>query len=518
MKTSATFSPHWRAALIAVIATVLAILSIYHDVVRFTVQTWLNNETYTHGFLIFPISLWLIWRQRAILSEVSPMPDYRGIIAVILSGIIWELGHQAGAMVVQQYSLIGMIIASVWTILGNNVFRRITFPLFFLFLAVPFGEALIPAMMNFTANFTVAALQLTGIPVYREGTFFSLPNGNWSVVEACSGLRYFVSSLTLGVLYAYLTYRSLSRKLFFVLASAIAPIFANGLRAYMIVMIGHFSGMRLATGVDHLIYGWIFFGIVMLFLFWIGSMFREDESNQSPAAPESITPMPRQATSGSFLFALTAVVVLALSPPLYAAHLDKTLNRPVELSLVPPPSGGQWQPDPRPLSDLVPHYLGSRAQFTRNYTQDRKAVSLYIAYYRGQTQGFELISSGNKLVTTTDKVWKNVGEVQKTVLIGNERLPLIESNLRSPGLRLLVWQWYWVDGQWVINPYLAKALEAKSRLFNGRDDAAVVILATPFQDDAGAAEKSMRDFLQQMLPEIKLTLIHAAKAPEDHDK
>ncbi len=516
MNNPASFNVHWRAALIAVFTTVLAILSIYHEVVSFTVQKWLNNETFTHGLLILPISLWLIWRKRASLSEVSPVPNYWGIIALILLGIIWQLGHQAGAMVVQQYSLIGMLIASVWTLLGNEVFRRITFPMFFLLLAVPFGEALIPGMMNFTADFTVAALQFSGIPVYREGTFFSLANGNWSVVEACSGLRYFVSSLTLGVLYAYLTYQSLYRRLLFILASVIVPIIANGLRAYMIVMIGHLSGMRLAVGIDHLIYGWIFFGIVMLLLFWIGSMFRENESNYPTATPESITPISQQTSTGNLIFTFAAIMFFALLPPLYAMHLDKALNTPVELSLIPPPAGGQWQPELHPLSDWVPHYLGSRTSFTQSYTKEDKTVSLYAAYYRGQVQGFELISSGNKLVTTQDKVWENIGETQKTIFIDNERLPLMEANLRSPKIRLLVWQWYWVDGQWVINPYIAKVLEAKARIFKGRDDAAVVILAAQFQDDAGTAERTMHDFLQQMLPGIKFSLDHAAKS--EHEK
>ena len=81
------------------------------------------------------------------------------------------------------------------------------FPLFFLLLAVPFGEAFLPYLMSWTADFTVAALLLTGIPVYREGTFFALPSGQWSVVEACSGLRYLIASITIGTLYAYLTYQ-----------------------------------------------------------------------------------------------------------------------------------------------------------------------------------------------------------------------------------------------------------------------------------------------------------------------
>src|SRR4029077_9557246 len=146
--------------------------------------------------------------------------------------------------------------------------------------AVPFGEALIPPLINFTADFTVGALQLTGVPVYREGSFFTIPSGNWSVVEACSGLRYLIASFTLGALYAYLTYRSLKRRLVFIGLSIIVPVLANGVRAYLIVITGHLSDMRLAVGIDHLIYGWVFFGIVMLLLFWIGTFWREDQSGQ----------------------------------------------------------------------------------------------------------------------------------------------------------------------------------------------------------------------------------------------
>ena len=42
------------------------------------------------------------------------------------------------------------------------------------------------------------------------------------------------------------------------LLSIVVPIVANGGRAYMIVMIGHLSGMKLAVGADHLVYGWVF--------------------------------------------------------------------------------------------------------------------------------------------------------------------------------------------------------------------------------------------------------------------
>ncbi len=498
------YGAQWKKAIASVVAAVAVLLFIYRDVVSFTVKTWWGNGTYTHGFLIFPISLWLIARKRSELSEIPPAPCYPMTIAFILSCLLWQIGHQAGAMVVEQYSLVFMIISSVWIIVGSEVFRSIAFPMFFLLFSVPFGEALIPWMMNFTADFTVAALQFTGIPVFREGTFFSLPSGNWSVVEACSGLRYFVSSLTLGTLYAYLTYRSAVKRLLFIAASALIPVIANGLRAYMIVMIGHLSGMRLATGVDHIIYGWLFFGIVMLLLFWLGSFFRDNRGVTEDRHHSNSKPH----IARNFIPALFIILAIAFFSTLYASHLDSKLKAPVEIALAPPQ--GPWQPDPRTLSDWVPRYLGGRASISQTYVSEGKKVALYIGYYRGQSRGHELVTSTNQLVTTTDREWGNTGETKKILLAGDERLPHVEASLRSNTQRLLIWQWYWVDGRWIVNPYVAKLFEAKARLVNGRDDAAVVILATP-QQEHDSAEPALRDFATQMLPGIESMLNHAAQ-------
>ena len=257
------------------IGVLLVLAGVFWPTLFSMIEVWDRSETFTHGYLIFPISAWLVWRQRDVLAQVQPHPDSRGLILLAAAGAGWLLADAGSVNVVAQYAFIAMLIAAVWTLLGWTFVWAAFFPLMFLFFAVPVGEFLIQPLMGVTADFTVAMLQFTGIPVYREGTFFSIPSGDWSVVEGCSGLRYLIASVTLGVLYAYLTYRSWKRRLLFSVAAIIVPIFANSGRAYMIVMIAHLSDMKLALGVDHYIYGWVFFGIVMLLLFWIGSFWRE---------------------------------------------------------------------------------------------------------------------------------------------------------------------------------------------------------------------------------------------------
>jgi exosortase A len=269
--TETRAAPRDMLKTIAIAVAVLAPFLIYAATARSIVAIWNSSETFAHGYVILPISLWLIWKRRATLMQMSPQPYWPALLSLAVCGFGWLLAEMGDVQVVRQYAFAAMLPLTVVTVCGLRISWAIAFPLAYVLLAVPFGEVFIDPLINLTADFTVWALQMTGIPVLRDGTNFSIPTGNWSVVEACSGVRYLIASFTLGCLYAYLTYRSRKRQLLFVLVSILVPIVANGLRAYMIVMIGHLSGMELATGVDHIIYGWLFFGLVMFIMFWLGS-------------------------------------------------------------------------------------------------------------------------------------------------------------------------------------------------------------------------------------------------------
>jgi exosortase A len=236
----------WGATTALIAAVLVAVLAVHYETAASIVSIWYRSETFAHGFVIVPAVLWLVWRNRATVAQIVPEPEYLGLAALAALGFGWLLADLAGVLVVQQLAMVAMLPTLVFTILGRRVAWSLAFPLAFLMLAVPIGEGLILPLMNFTADFTVAALRLSGIPVYREGTFFTIPSGNWSVVEGCSGLRYLIASVVTGCLYAYLTYRSLTRRVVFLIASVVVPIVANGFRAYLIVMIAHLSDMKLA--------------------------------------------------------------------------------------------------------------------------------------------------------------------------------------------------------------------------------------------------------------------------------
>ena len=439
------------------------------------------------------------------MPNETPVADWLGAGLLALAGVAWLVANAGKVQVVQQFAFVAMIPAAVIAIAGRRAAWAMAFPLAFLFLGVPVGEGLIPPLMDFTADFTVAALKLSGMPVYREGTFFMIPSGQWSVVEGCSGLRYLIASITVGTLYAYLSYQDLRKRVLFIALSVIVPIIANGLRAYMIVMIAHLSDMKLALGIDHLIYGWVFFGIVMLLLFWIGSYWRDPEPTVPASVPLTAAqirdiearPMGRL----PLVAVATFVVAIAATWPLYAAWLDRS-RTDVALTLAPPAPSGGWTLDPTPITDWRPRYFEPTAGVFQTYRNGDRAVVLYLGYYRHQVQGSELVTSQNIMVVQKHPVWQQVGERLRTETLVQGPTEIKQTLLRSPAQRLLIWDWYRISDRDLSNRYVAKLLFARDKLLGRGDSGAALIVATPYESQTAEAEETLRAFLRDMQPAI----------------
>jgi hypothetical protein len=115
----------------------------------------------------------------------------------------------------------------------------------------------------------------------------------------------------------------------FILVSMIVPIIANGFRGIGIVYLGYLLGSAQAAAADHIIYGWIFFSIVILLLIALGLPFRQDDistrSASSQADPDAAAVF---SLRGVFAVALGLVVIAAVSP-VVAAGLTRAAATPV---------------------------------------------------------------------------------------------------------------------------------------------------------------------------------------------
>ena len=479
-------------------------------------QIWWRSETFSHGFLIFPIAAWLVWRNRDELASLQLAPDLRALLPLLALVLGWAVARSVDVLVVEQFAVVLMLPVLAWLCLGLRAVWALAFPLAFILLAVPVGEFLIYPMMQFTAAFTVNAVRLTGIPVFWDGMYFTLPSGTWNIVEGCSGVRYIIASVTLGVLYAYLTYHSYWRRAAFILAACVVPVLANGMRAFIIVMLGHFSNMKIATGVDHLIYGWVWFGIVMFFLFWAGGFFRDDESlRPAEAGPTGADPVgsnsfeqsasPVGSTSVEhssrpwYLVATPALALLALGP-LWITWIESR-QASADFRIPEPAAAGAWSATGS-FTEWKPHYVSPTDELQATYSDGTAPVGVYLAYYGHQAQGAELINSQNMMIEQKHPVWRQPSQSARTVTIGDRAIDLVESRLESDHQRLLVWHWMRVAGQDFSNPMIGKIHEALGTLRGaGREGFGIVVYA-PYTDDPATAREQMQAFLAEMLPSI----------------
>ena len=495
----------WRLALPILAVAVLAVPAIYWDTAKSLAAIWSTSQTFAHGYLIVPITLLLVWMKRREVAALAPRPDLLGFLMLAGAGVTWLAAEAAQVQVVRQYAFVAMVPAAVLAVAGRRVAWTLAFPLAFLLLAVPFGEAFLPRLMEWTADFTVAALRTSGIPVYREGTYFAIPSGHWSVVEACSGLRYLIASVTIGAVYAYLTYCTWWKRALFLALSIAVPIVANFLRAYMIVMIGHLSSMKLAVGVDHFIYGWLFFGLVIGVLFWLGSFWREPAAPSSPHFFPEATP----ATPAAMVGAAIGAAVLAGVWPIYLPYLDQVEDAPVRLAAPAGTSG--WSLEPPQSTQWRPHYSGAAASTFAVYRKGERSVAVYLGYYRNQRQGAELVSSQNLVAGAEHSAWARISESLRTEDLPQGSVELRQTRLGSAGGRLLVWDWYRIAGHHLSNPYLAKALLARDKLLRRGDDSAAIALAAHYDARPETAAETLRVFTQEMLPAIDEALRMAAR-------
>ncbi|WP_198119078.1 exosortase A [Massilia rhizosphaerae] len=503
---NATAAPISRQATFLIVLALLAPFLLYLGTVRSIVSVWNSSETFAHGYVILPISLWLVWRRRENFSLYPPKPWPPALLLLAVLGAGWLAAELGEVQVVSQYTFVAMFPVAALALFGPRLAGSLTFPLLFLLFAVPFGEIFVAPLIQFTADFTVWAVRATGIPVLRSGTRFELPTGSWSVVEACSGVRYLISSITLGCLYAYLTYRSAMRRALFIGLSMIVPVIANGLRAYMIVMIGHLSGMELATGVDHIIYGWLFFGLVMFVMFWIGSFWREDIAPHPAAAPAAAavpaSAAPATGTPPRLPAMVAGVLLVCAFWPALALVGERANHNPAPARLA---DIAVTAPRTSDFADWKPFYMTPDARFHQAYQVGNLPVSLTVLYYRNQNPEKNLISSVNRLAGYEDR-WHEVDSTARSETVAGTPLSLHEGILRTPDGALMVWAFKWVGGHYTGSDAVGKLWQAANKAMLRGDDGAAVMLAVPYDRDKERARAALHRFLAEQGPALDQAL------------
>lgn len=283
--SSAALSPPaavWTAMTWARLAVIAALFGAFYapTIERELVARWISDGNWSHGWLIPPFSLYLLYCRRDELKKAVASPGWMGAALVIASLALY---FYSSWIVPRAYpravSTIGTILGLTWLLGGRSILRVAWFPILFLLLAIPLPDRIYVQLtmpLRAFASWAAAAI----MPWFASGLFAEAqsvvidyvmpgsPPAQLNVEEACSGMRLMMAFVTLGVAMAYLGDRPAWQRLIMVASCVPIAVICNTIRVVTTGLLIIHGLPEYARGTPHEMLGIAILGLA-LGMYWL---------------------------------------------------------------------------------------------------------------------------------------------------------------------------------------------------------------------------------------------------------
>jgi exosortase A len=462
----------WRGHGVALALVAAALLLLLRSGVAHLVRLWWTSTTFGHCLFIAPVVAWLVWQRRAELARLTPVSWWPGLLLVAAGGSAWLLGDAGGVAFGRHLGLVVSLQGAVVTLLGPNVARGMLFPLGFALFAVPFGQELEPPLQAVTVAIVMPLLALVGVPAQVDGVLIHAGRYWFEVAEACSGAKFVLAMLAFGTLVAGTCFWSWRRRAIFLGACVIIPVFANGVRAFGTIWAAELTSVEAATGLDHIVYGWVFFGATMAGVLALGWRWFDRSPDDPAFDPARLQGRVRHCLD-LIPAALLTVGVAAAFPAWSHAVAGRSEALPTRIYMPELPG---WRRAPLGVAaPWRPHHPGAdHILFGRYQDKGGNAVDLGIAVYAAQAEGRELAAFGTGVLREGDR-WVRVADL--LAIEGGSAMRITASGADRRPVERTVATWYRVGDVTTADPTRVKIETARARLLGGRQTAVALHLS-----------------------------------------
>lgn len=257
-------STPWSAALVRLCAVVLLLVALTAPEWRAMAHQWWNIDTYNHVLLVPFILGWLVWLRRDELAKVVPSVWGPGLAWTGAGMLLCLAGRAADVNLMAQAGAVVALQGAVAAFLGLRAALILAFPLAYAAFLVPFGDEIVPALQHLTAQMAIALTHFSGVPAVIDGLYIDTPGGRFVVAEECSGVKFLIAMVALATLAAWTGFSRWWPRILLVIGGALVSILANGVRAWGTIFVAQWVGAERAGGFDHIVYGWVFFAVVIV--------------------------------------------------------------------------------------------------------------------------------------------------------------------------------------------------------------------------------------------------------------
>jgi exosortase D (VPLPA-CTERM-specific) len=495
----------------AICLTLFALL--YTPTYAYMLTKW-EFEDYNHCYLVPLIVLYLIWEKRDAFRDVALAPSWKGVVPVGMGVVLFWLGELGGEYYTLYLSSWLVLVGMVWIYTGWRKLKTVGFALCFLIAMFPF-----PGFINGNLTFKlklissqlgVFMLQFFGQSAYREGNVIDLGFTRLQVVDACSGLRFFLPLVILGILLAYYLRAAWWKRMLLILATLPLTVFTNSLRIASVGILYKFIGPRAADGFIHDFSGWFMFMVslgMLLGLMWcLKRIFPEPArvdaaASLNPDLPTGIVSR-RVSLLYSILLALPALVMLG-GTAVIARNVDFREKVPMRRPFADfPVQAGEWLGTRQTMEKVYLDTLDLTDYVMVDFRNDssNQQISFYVAYNDSQSKGK---SSHSPATCLPGSGWefKNPGAT-RVELSGGAAINVMRAVMEKNGQQQLVYYWFPQRGRVLHNLFELKLYVFWDALTMRRTDGALVRINTPVADPAnpGEADARLQGFVKEILP------------------
>lgn len=350
---------------------------------------WASDGTYSHGFLLAAVCLWLIWRDRRRSPWPAPTIWWPGLLLTGTLVAVYLVALLAAVDVLQRLLILPLYLAVTATLIGKSPARRLLFPALLLLLAIPVWGLIIPLLQKMAVATVSTVLDWQGLPVVIHTNHIRIPEGTFEIAQGCSGLRYLLVAGAVTLLWSHLYLRRWRDRILYNLVGIAAALMTNWIRIYWLILIGHYTRMQSPLMEDHNMFGWYIFAGMLVPLLWLGR--RLPQRQPAPASTTTLSVAP-QSNAGPTILALLVSAGLLL--PLH--WRDRPESREA-LAFHPPIVSQPWRLQAPAAGSWQPLYLGLDQDWHLQYANDRGRYRVYLGWYDHQRDGAELNNHANRL-------------------------------------------------------------------------------------------------------------------------